>query len=794
MVLAVVLASWAQSATYYVDCAASNDLGAGTSATTAWKTMYPVNGHSFKGGDSVLFKRGCTWREQLTIPSSGAAGNPVTFGAYGSGALPIISGLNLATGWTQESARIWYTAWPSDPLVLVIDGNWAIKQASKATLDAEYEWFYDSGLARIFIYSATTPSGRVIEAASRPSAIHASGKSYLTVQDIAARGGGWATIQILDASAGVTFQRVQETFSYRDGIEVNETGGAYADGVNVLDSTFAFNGGCGINVKADNVLISGNEVNSFVLEDLENTTGIMVGGREVRQSGVQILRNHVYNGGAVRSIQLATGLHGSGIHLDGPVGAIAVNFNRVHDCAAPTAYGIHLENVNSATVMSNVVYRIASTGIGVTAWGNSSASNNKVYNNTVYGCGYGIAIWGPFPLVAGTVMNNEIVNNISYGNRSRNLQARFGAENVAPYGSGNEYTYNCFGAGAPDFIEWGDGGRKSNYAAWEAAYGGSTHSVQSDPQLTNAAGSDLTLRATSPCIDAGGDLGPSYSTALLPSSSWPSNVLTGNQYSTGNWWEIGAYLFTGTVPGTPTPTPTLGVPPTVTPTPTFTPTPTATRTATATATRTPAPPTPTATRTPTPTGTWTPPPPTSTPTRTPTPTATRTSPPATPTPTRTPTPTGTWTPPPATSTATRTPNLTATPTPTFPMPTPTATSMPTLTPTPTPTPPATPPPSGFKPSFTFLPKNPTQGKPVQFTDTSSGASAWSWEFGDGTRSALRNPAHTYAVRGVYTVALWVSSGASWSKAEQTVTVNGSGRIRRNLAVERVRPPREAPRE
>jgi PKD repeat protein len=69
--------------------------------------------------------------------------------------------------------------------------------------------------------------------------------------------------------------------------------------------------------------------------------------------------------------------------------------------------------------------------------------------------------------------------------------------------------------------------------------------------------------ATSPCIDAGADLGPSYSTALMPGSSWPSHVLTGDQYRTGQRWEIGAYLFPAAAPppGSPTPTPTPTPPP-----------------------------------------------------------------------------------------------------------------------------------------------------------------------------------------------------------------------------------------
>jgi hypothetical protein len=175
------------------------------------------------------------------------------------------------------------------------------------------------------------------------------------------------------------------------------------------------------------------------------------------------------------------------------------------------------------------------------------------------------------------ISNNLIKNNIAIGQSEHRLLAIFGGDNDT-YGSGNVYEYNCFGAEATNFIQWGTT-HKSTYVAWEAAYGGSTHSVQADPQLANAAGGDFALRATSPCIDAGADLGPSYSTALMPGSSWPSNVRTGDQYKTGQRWEVGAYLFPAAPPppGSPTPTPTPTITRTLTPTPTSTAVPTARR-------------------------------------------------------------------------------------------------------------------------------------------------------------------------------------------------------------------------
>ena len=92
--LVMLWASGAGAATYYVDCNADGDAGAGTTtaANVAWKTIAKVNASSFSAGDSILFNKGCTWREQLTVPSSGSSGSPITFGAYGTGANPIISG------------------------------------------------------------------------------------------------------------------------------------------------------------------------------------------------------------------------------------------------------------------------------------------------------------------------------------------------------------------------------------------------------------------------------------------------------------------------------------------------------------------------------------------------------------------------------------------------------------------------------------------------------------------------------------------------------------------------------
>src|SRR4051812_28088556 len=114
----------AQATTYYVSNSGSNASN-GTSAATAWQTISKVNSTSFVAGDNILFERGGVWREQLTIPSSGAAGNPITFSAYGSGAKPVFNCADVKTGWTNAGSNQWYKNNPNpftNQAMVVVNG------------------------------------------------------------------------------------------------------------------------------------------------------------------------------------------------------------------------------------------------------------------------------------------------------------------------------------------------------------------------------------------------------------------------------------------------------------------------------------------------------------------------------------------------------------------------------------------------------------------------------------------------------------------------------------------------
>lgn len=124
----------AHAATYYV-ANAGNDSCTGTAATIAasgtcaWKTIGKVNAASLQAGDTVLFNKGDTWNEQLTVSGNGSSGSPITYSSYGSGALPHITGLTtLSAGWVNEGGNIWrydLSAYPSTTTVryLLLNGT-----------------------------------------------------------------------------------------------------------------------------------------------------------------------------------------------------------------------------------------------------------------------------------------------------------------------------------------------------------------------------------------------------------------------------------------------------------------------------------------------------------------------------------------------------------------------------------------------------------------------------------------------------------------------------------------------
>lgn len=72
-----------------------------------------------------------------------------------------------------------------------------------------------------------------------------------------------------------------------------------------------------------------------------------------------------------------------------------------------------------------------------------------------------------------------------------------------------------------------------------------------------------------------------------------------------------------------------------------------------------------------------------------------------------------------------------------------------------------------KAQFTYKIEQPLK---VVLTNTSSDATSYEWNFGDGTSSTIKNPIHTYKNFGVYKITLTAKNGTKTDTYQQTVTI------------------------
>jgi hypothetical protein len=116
---------------YYVKSGGNNAL-TGLSDAQAWETIAKVNSSAFLPGDSILFKKGDTFRGYLVIPSSGNSSNHIIFGAYGTGDDPILTPNDTISGlaWTPYGSDGIYstTDIPWNPGNILINGDTKINK------------------------------------------------------------------------------------------------------------------------------------------------------------------------------------------------------------------------------------------------------------------------------------------------------------------------------------------------------------------------------------------------------------------------------------------------------------------------------------------------------------------------------------------------------------------------------------------------------------------------------------------------------------------------------------------
>jgi hypothetical protein len=565
----IYIPAW--GATYYVDATGGNDSNAGTSPNSAWKTISKVNTSSFSPGNFILFKRGETWREKLTIPSSGSADSPITFGSYGvAEAKPIINGsVDIKDGsWVNNGSNIWSQAFSSrtaDVYGLWYNtSNWGIKQDNKSTINSDGDWFYNKPEKILYIYATESPStyyyALSIDNEDMPIGIvfrNKAGKVVIdgiTLKYFAKN--GWQAAALVSNNS---YQMVVKNsiFDYvAFGISIyGAAGGTYLVDNNTF--TNGYNAQSNITTSiydaCQNATISNNTINHLVNvggSTIKNGRGIAVYELPVAPwevpTGVTIIGNVISNVdyfGVVGYDGTTDNVMGQDINLtisgntitegvkdtgdrDGiGIGGIAKSVdaawknirifqNRI-DGFGNT--GIHFSNYVGAS--SKVYYNIVSNSGGHGWGGIRSEGGSEIYNNTIYniydsGNTWGSGIW--VDTTDGSVIKNNIIHTIKGYDPA--IWAHGGVKAICSH----NLTYGI--------------ASNNNEVGCKDAY-----LVTSDPKLNEPANGDFTLQPNSPAINAGTNVGL-------------TRDYTGNIVPFGSSPDIGAYEYQGTSPkpGPPT--------------------------------------------------------------------------------------------------------------------------------------------------------------------------------------------------------------------------------------------------
>ena len=177
MVVFFISLAWsavAAATTYYVSSSTGNDANSGTSAGAAWQTLAKVNGQTLQPGDQVLLKRGDVWNESLAPGSSGVAGNPIAFDAYGAGTAPNLTGYYAvpSNGWVNLGNNAWKAPLPAGYTTInycLFGSIWGQKVAAATTnLTAQWNFYFANG--SVYVYSVGNGLSRQFYLSQKPFA------------------------------------------------------------------------------------------------------------------------------------------------------------------------------------------------------------------------------------------------------------------------------------------------------------------------------------------------------------------------------------------------------------------------------------------------------------------------------------------------------------------------------------------------------------------------------------------------------------------------------------------------
>ncbi len=548
LILVIMSIAWtAAQTTYYVD-PAGNDGAAGTSPTSAWRTVSKVSGMSFSPGDQVLFKRGGVWSEELSPASSGSTSAPIVFGAFGSGARPVINaggslpGWSSSSNWNDEGGNVWSCSYGRYPAAVWLNGRFYGTSGNNggggsSTPNARYRWWHD-GSNRFKLYSTGNPATTYsqIEIANQGrNTMTMSGTSHITFRSIefrrGQRGAELYNCDFITFDSCAFLGTPQFTLWIRGGSDDGEIKNCRFDTGDTVSHPFEFTGAAGAGNGGDIIAIQwGNrwKIHNDTIanpgHDCINLSGGDPSG-SISQ-GNQIYCNEMY---------MAGGDYGRPFDIQG--------FDRPETCSDNriTRNYIHGFPIQAQILgeSNEISYNIfadgqlcpwrtdnnwySSSAISLCDYIGNTPNNNKVWNNTIVNCqSAGIIVYAGQSQAS--IKNNIVYNTgLAPGRFTQGVGIciwqgtnQDTVLNNAIYNSGSKpvvYEQALWTTNSPTTVSTFNQKSGDSYGHLIAG------NIGSDPRL----GGDLTLQNGSPCIKAGVNVGLTrdYLGTPLPAGAVP---------------------------------------------------------------------------------------------------------------------------------------------------------------------------------------------------------------------------------------------------------------------------------
>jgi hypothetical protein len=442
--------------------------------SSAWKTIAKVNASKFNPGDQILLKRGETWREQLTVPSSGTFAQPITFGAYGIGIDPVIDGTDLVTTWTEQSGNIWRTSLRNEPWFIMFDDVVGKKKNTISSLLEERDWYWTPNI--LFVRSSSDPgityTNLGVRAATRAYCIFADDKHYVVYKDLMLYYAGFDGLRHENANQ-ITAINLYAKDNGKNDPNFGE-GLSFAGITNLLvqNCQAISNGWNGISITRNS--------SSVVVEDC-----------------------HTHHNGHQGLDFKAEDFHDASMGRQKEVGSMTDVTVRYSLSRENQGYGIYFEDddeghISDVKIYYNVLVNNGLMGLRIHKGDGNAIATVKIYNNTIYGNGVNSSDWEPGIEAEMTngIMNNNIIFNNQIGSGSEReirIVDNGGAANISDYNL-------IWNSSNLKIINW-------NNAAYTFSefqkIGQESHGISRNPICIDEPNGDFRLLPSSPCVDAG---------------------------------------------------------------------------------------------------------------------------------------------------------------------------------------------------------------------------------------------------------------------------------------------------